>query len=458
MYDSHFLSTNPTNGQLLQSFPTQDLSNALSQVSLSYDAFQVWQRSSLSEREKKLIRMAEYLEENKQTFAEIISLEMGKIIKEAVAEVEKCALLCRYYSEHSSAFLAEQKRTSSHQRTLITFQPLGVILAIMPWNFPFWQTFRCAIPAITAGNGVILKHAENVPRCALELEKIFLEADYPKHLFKSLLVSRHTTNLLLEHDGIKALSFTGSVEAGQKVAQKASQQLKKAVLELGGSDPYLVLSDADLDLAASKCVESRLINAGQSCIAAKRFIVVKEVAADFTERVFNIMKRKQIGSPFDSSTDLGPLARADLRAKLQRQVDESIHLGADCLLGGKIPNGPGFFYPPTILTKVTKGMPAYEEELFGPVMAIIWADDEQEAVSIANDSVFGLGAGIFTKDQDKGEMIAKKFLQAGFCAVNDYVRSDPSLPFGGVKKSGYGRELSEFGMQEFVNIKTLTIN
>jgi succinate-semialdehyde dehydrogenase/glutarate-semialdehyde dehydrogenase len=332
---------------------------------------------------------------------------------------------------------------------------MGLVLAVMPWNFPFWQVFRFAAPALMAGNAGVLKHSSNVTGCALAIEQVFQEAGFPANLFRTLKISSGMVSRVIEHPRVRAVTLTGSGPAGRSVAGKAGQMLKKSVLELGGSDPYIILEDADLDIAVTACVTSRLINSGQSCIAAKRFIVVDAIRDEFEKRFVELMSRKKTGDPMDPQNDVGPQARNDLRDELHQQVVKSIDMGAKCLLGGEIPDSPGAFYPPSVLTGVKKGMPAYEEELFGPVAAIIAAGDETEAVSIANDSSFGLGAAVFTRDRVKGERIAANQLEAGCCFINDFVKSDPRLPFGGIKESGYGRELSHFGIQEFVNIKTV---
>jgi len=340
----------------------------------------------------------------------------------------------------------------------VAFQSIGVVLAIMPWNFPFWQVFRFLAPALAAGNCGILKHASNVPGCAVAIQKIVEEAGFPENVFQTVLVGSNKVDKIIENPLIKAVTLTGSTAAGKKVAQKAGSLIKKTVLELGGSDAYVILEDADLETAAEICVNSRLINSGQSCIAAKRFIVVKAVEKEFTKLFLEKMKSKIMGDPLDEATDIGPQARVDLRDELHRQVKQSVKKGAQCILGGELPKGDNAFYPPTVLTNVKKGMAAYNEELFGPVAAIISAKDEADAIRIANDSIYGLGGAIFTNDKNKGELIATTQLEAGSCFVNALVKSDPRLPFGGIKQSGYGRELGMFGIHEFVNIKTVWVN
>jgi succinate-semialdehyde dehydrogenase/glutarate-semialdehyde dehydrogenase len=383
--------------------------------------------------------------------------EMGKPVKDGKAEAEKCALVCEYYADNTPTFLAPEVVETDASKSFVTFQPLGVILAVMPWNFPFWQVLRFAAPALMAGNAGVLKHASNVPGCALAIEKIFLDAGFPEHLFRTLLIGGGKVSAVIEHPLVRAVTLTGSTPAGKAVASKAGDMIKKTVLELGGNDPYIILEDADLEAAASACVTSRMLNAGQSCIAAKRFIVVESVRTEFERLFVERMNTHTMGDPMDPATTLGPMARHDLRDELHDQVKQCIDKGATCLLGGEIPEGKGAFYPATVLTGVTKGMPAYDDELFGPVAAIISVNNEQEAIEVANDSIFGLGAAVFTRNVERGERIAAEELDAGCCFVNSFVKSDPRLPFGGVRESGYGRELSHYGIKEFVNIKTVFV-
>jgi succinate-semialdehyde dehydrogenase/glutarate-semialdehyde dehydrogenase len=400
---------------------------------------------------------ARILRDRAREFGELMTREMGKPIAGGVSEAEKCAWVCDYYAEHAEAFLADQEVEADAGRSFVTFRPIGVVLAVMPWNFPFWQVFRFAAPNLMAGNAGVLKHASNVPGCALAIENIFREAGFPEGLFGSLLIPGGRVAGVIEHPLVRAVTLTGSTPAGKAVAAKAGEVLKKTVLELGGSDPYVILEDADLDSAATTCATARLINSGQSCIAAKRFIVVEAVREAFEERFLQAMRAAKMGDPMEEDTVVGPQARDDLRDELHHQVVQSIEAGARCTLGGQIPPGPGAFYPATILTDVGPGMPAYHEELFGPVASIIPAKDEAEALRVANDTSFGLGAAVFTRDVEKGTRIAAEELEAGACFVNAFVRSDPRLPFGGVKESGYGRELSPFGILEFVNIKTVWV-
>jgi len=399
---------------------------------------------------------ARLLRERRAEFARLMALEMGKPVTQGRVEAEKCAWVCEYYADHAPAFLAPQLVATEAPRSFVMFQPLGTILAVMPWNFPFWQVFRCAAPALMAGNSMVLKHAANVPGCALAIEQLFHAAGLPAGAFRTLLISAARAEALLAHPVIQAVTVTGSTAAGQAIAAKAGACLKKSVLELGGSDPYLVLEDADLELAAAACVTARLHNAGQSCIAAKRFLVVESVRPRFEELFVAGMRAHVPGDPLLPATTLGPLAREDLRAELHDQVQRSVRHGARLVLGGVIPAGPGWFYPPTVLTDVTPAMPVFAEETFGPVAAIVGVPDEGAAIRLANASVFGLGAAVFTRDLARGERVAAA-LEAGACFVNAFVKSDPRLPFGGIKQSGYGRELAEFGIREFVNIKTVVV-
>ncbi|RMH68745.1 MAG: NAD-dependent succinate-semialdehyde dehydrogenase [Gemmatimonadetes bacterium] len=450
-------SINPATNEQIHSYDEMTPDQVDQIIHEADRAFHNWRKVPFPERSRLMNQAATILRQNVTEYARLMTLEMGKTLKEARAEVEKCAWVCEYYAENAEIFLQDEVIATDARHSFVTFQPLGVILAVMPWNFPFWQVFRFAAPALMAGNVGVLKHASNVFGCALAIEDVFRQAGFPENVFRSVLIGSSRVNAVIEHPNVKAVTLTGSTPAGKAVAQKAGECLKKTVLELGGSDPYLILEDADLEHAAQTCATSRLINAGQSCIAAKRFIVVNAVRERFTTLFVGEMRQRKMGDPFDETVDLGPQARADLRDELHQQVQQSIKLGATCLLGGEIPPGKGAFYPPTVLTGVSKGMPAYDEELFGPVAAIIPAKDEAEAIRIANDSAFGLGAAIFTQDIEKGQRLAAEEIQAGCVFVNSFVKSDPRLPFGGVKASGYGRELAQFGIREFVNIKTVWI-
>jgi succinate-semialdehyde dehydrogenase/glutarate-semialdehyde dehydrogenase len=448
---------NPTTGETTKTYEEMTPAEVKSGIEQAHQAFLNWRQTSFATRTELMRGAARVLREQAAEYAVLMAQEMGKPIKDGRAEAEKCAWVCDYYADNAEQFLQPEVIETDARKSFVTFQPLGVILAVMPWNFPFWQVFRFAAPALMAGNAGVLKHASNVPGCALAIENVFRRAGFPDHLFRTLLIGSRQVDAVIAHPLIKAATLTGSTPAGQAVAQKAGAMIKKTVLELGGSDAYVILADADLDAAVSTCVASRLINAGQSCIAAKRFIVVEAIRAQFEERFIAQMRTVQCGDPLHEETTVGPLARHDLRDDLHQQVQESIAKGAKLLLGGNLPTGEGAFYPPTVLTHVTPGMPAYDDEMFGPVAAIIAVPDEAEAIRVANDSIFGLGAAVFTRDLAKGERIATQELEAGCCFVNALVKSDPRLPFGGVKTSGYGRELSHYGIKEFVNIKTVYV-
>ena len=448
---------NPATGESLGPSPNMDLNQAKALALEARQRFFEWRLVPFAERESRMRRAASLLRERTLPYAELMAREMGKPIREGRAEVEKCAKVCDYYADHAERFLSNEPIETEASSSYVAFQPLGVVLAVMPWNFPFWQVFRFAAPALMAGNAGVLKHASNVPGCAGAIEEVFRDAGFPEGLFRTLYLSGAQTGELIAHDSIAAVTLTGSTAAGRAVASSAGRALKKTVLELGGSDPYVVLADADLETAAKTCTTSRLINNGQSCIAAKRFIVVRELRERFEAAMVAQMKASRVGDPLLDETELGPMARIDLRDELHEQVQASVDQGAELLLGGEVPDRPGAWYPPTVLSRVGPGMPAYDDELFGPVAAIIEARDENDAIRIANDSVFGLGAAVFTQDLAKGAQIAETGLTAGSCFVNAFVRSDPRLPFGGVKESGYGRELSPFGIREFVNIKTVYV-
>ncbi len=451
------IALNPATGQTIAEYPETSPSEVDEAILAAHRIHQEWKRTPFGARAELMMNAASILRARAREFGELMTLEMGKPVSGGVAEAEKCAWVCEYYAEHTKGILSDQQVDSGGSRSFVTFQPLGVVLAVMPWNFPFWQVFRFAAPNLMAGNAGLLKHASNVPGCALAIEEVFVDAGFPDGLFRTLLIPGSRVEGVIEHPLVRAVTLTGSTSAGKAVAAKAGEMLKKTVLELGGSDPYVILEDADLESAASICATARLINSGQSCIAAKRFIVVEKVREAFEELFVAAMAAGKMGDPMEEDTLVGPQARSDLRDELHDQVVRSIQAGARCVLGGEVPDGPGAYYPPTILTDVGPGMPAYSEELFGPVASVIPVKDEEEALRVANDSCFGLGAAVFTKDVERGTRIAREDLEAGACFVNDFVRSDPRLPFGGVKESGYGRELSSFGLLEFVNIKTVWV-
>jgi succinate-semialdehyde dehydrogenase/glutarate-semialdehyde dehydrogenase len=450
-------SINPTTGEAIRDYEETSPRRVDEIVASCHETFLDWRRARFADRAVLMKKAAAVLRENAEEYARLMALEMGKVLREGRSEIEKCAWVCEFYAANAEAFLAPEPVKTDASRSFVSFQPLGVVLAVMPWNFPFWQVFRFAAPGLMAGNTGVLKHASNVPGCALAVEDVFRRAGFPEYAFRTLLIGSKLVGPVVENAHVRAVTLTGSAPAGRSVAKTAGEALKKTVLELGGSDAYVVLEDADLEETVATCVTSRLINAGQSCIAAKRFIVVEPLRERFEKLFVETMRAKRMGDPLEDGVDIGPQAREDLRDDLHRQVVTSIEKGARCLLGGEIPEGPGAFYPPTVLAGVHRGMPAYDEELFGPVAAIIPATDEAEALRIANDSIFGLGAAVFTRDSARGERIASTDLDAGACFVNAFVRSDPRLPFGGVKESGYGRELSAYGIREFVNIKTVYV-
>ncbi len=450
-------SRNPASDELLHTYNQMSDHEVDSIINCVEDDFSTWSRTSFSERAQLMRSAATVLKLKKKELAKLMTQEMGKPITGAIAEVEKCASVCEYYADNAEKFLAPEIIETEASVSKVLYQPLGIVLAVMPWNFPLWQVFRFAAPALMAGNGALLKHASNVCGSALAIESVFREAGFPADIFRTLLIGSKKVSRVIENSSVKAVTVTGSTAAGRAIAAKAGEMLKKTVLELGGSDPYIVLADADLDKAAQVCVDSRMINNGQSCIAAKRFIVEESVSESFTEKFVAKMKSKRCGDPLDEATELGPQAREDLRDDLHKQVQASVEEGARLLLGGEMPPGPGAYYPATVLADVGPGMPAYDEELFGPVAAIITAEDEVAAIRIANDTVFGLGAAIFTANASHGEEVASEQLNAGACFVNSMVKSDPRLPFGGIGDSGYGRELSHHGIKEFVNTKTVYV-
>lgn len=451
------VAVNPATGVELARHPVHDPATVRGRAKQARDRFLTWRRTPFDERASLLRRVAALLRERSELLAHVMADEMGKPVTQGTAEVEKCAWVCEHYAAHGERYLADRAESTAHSEAFVTYQPLGVVLAVMPWNFPLWQVLRAAAPTVMAGNTVLLKHASNVPGCALAIEALFRDAGAPEGLVTTLLIDGTAARKLIRSDHVAAVTLTGSTEAGRAVAREAGRALKPVVLELGGSDPYVVLRDADLDLAAEQCARSRLINSGQSCIAAKRFIVVDKVHDEFLKKFNEQMKTFGADDPMKDDTRLGPMARVDLRDELHQQVEASIKGGAKLELGGTIPDRPGAWYPATVLSNVKPGIPAHDDELFGPVASVIRAKDETDAIRIANESVFGLGAAVFTADKERGTRIAEQELEAGACFVNSLVKSDPRLPFGGVKTSGYGRELSSYGIREFVNIKTVYV-
>ena len=451
-----FKSVNPATGQtvkIVETWNETQLDQALAEVAA---ATPDWAVRSLESRAEALRRVAAVLRARRDELARLISLEMGKLIVEARAEIEKCATCCDYYAQHGASFLADEIIESDAGRSLVAHQPLGTVLAVMPWNFPFWQVFRFAAPALMAGNTGVLKHASNVPGCALAIEEVFLEAGLPNGVFRSLMIPAGRVNRVIEDKRIHAVTLTGSEPAGRSVAAAAGAQIKKTVLERGGSDPFIVLEDADLDLAVKNAVASRFLNCGQSCIAAKRFIPVAGIADEFVARFKAAVEELRHGDPLLETTTLAPMARVDLRDELHQQVVDSIIKGAVAVTGCRPIAGEGAYYEASILDHVVPGTRAYHEEFFGPVAIVIRAQDEADAIRIANDSPFGLGGSVWTRDAERGERVARQ-IQSGAVFVNGLVKSDPRLPFGGVKRSGYGRELSHHGMHEFINVKTIWI-
>lgn len=450
-------SINPFSGQIIKEYREYSSAEVEEIITKVDQAFHSWKLSSFEQRAICMKNLQAKLLEKKEELVGIIVSEMGKVKREAVGEIEKCASVCGFYAENAESFLKNESIKTEAAESYISYQPIGTVLAVMPWNFPFWQVFRFLAPALMAGNTGVLKHASNVSGCALAIEQLVCEAGFPENVFRTLLIGSKEVKAVIENPRIKAVTLTGSTPAGRSVASAAGYALKKSVLELGGSDPYLVLEDADIETAARLCVTSRLLNAGQSCIGAKRFIVADSVYDQFKDEFVRLMSEAKFGDPFDLQTTLGPLARTDLRDELHQQVDKSCQMGATVLLGGYIPEGIAPFYPPTVLENVVSGMPAYHEELFGPVAVLFRFKTEEEAIRIANDTVFGLGAGIYTSDIEKGKLLSEKGLEAGCVFVNDFVKSDPRLPFGGIRESGYGRELSAIGIREFINEKTVVV-
>jgi succinate-semialdehyde dehydrogenase/glutarate-semialdehyde dehydrogenase len=448
---------NPATGEKGRSYPEASLHDARQAAAAAHDAFLKWRRTSFAERGAIIHRAAEILRARKDGLALLMTEEMGKTITDGRSEIEKCAFHCDWFADHAETYLANEPVDFDGEEAFVTFKPIGIVLAVMPWNFPFWQVFRFAAPALMAGNGALLKHASNVPGCALAIEQILHEAGVPRDLFRTVLLPSREVDALIKDDKVAAVTLTGSVAAGRSVATAAGSVLKKCVLELGGSDAYVILGDAEVRAAAKIAATARMVNGGQSCIAGKRFIVVRKLIEQFESALVDAMSGFEIGDPLKDETKLGPMQSLKARDEIHRQVAESVEKGAKLLLGGKVPDRSGAWYPATVLADVRQGQPAHDEEVFGPVAAIIAAEDEADAIRIANDSEFGLGSGVITADLDRGRRIAAEQLEAGMSFVNENVRSDPRAPFGGVKHSGYGRECGAFGIREFVNVKTVHV-
>lgn len=452
---SEIKSINPYTGELLERYTSITESEIQEKLELANSSYQEWKITFFENRSALMAEAGKQLLKEKQKYAKIISLEMGKVIKESIAEIEKCAWVCDYYSKKASQFLQDEPiELPDGKKAKLSHEPIGTILAVMPWNFPFWQVFRFAAPTLMAGNTGLLKHASNVPQCSLAIEEVFEKAGFPKGVFQSLLIDSKATTTLISSPIIKAVTLTGSEKAGASVASEAAKNIKKSVLELGGSDPFIVLKDADISLAAATAVKARMINFGQSCIAAKRFIIEEVVYSEFVEQFSSKLQELKAGDPLDENSDYACMARADLASELFDQVQKSIEKGAKMVIGGKKPELGKAFFSPTIITDIPSESPAYSEELFGPVATLFSVKNEEEAIALANDSEFGLGSSIWTKDLKKGEFLASK-IESGAVFINSMVASNPHLPFGGIKKSGFGRELGRNGILEFVNTKTV---
>lgn len=450
-------SIDPATGNVIATYEVYSEEKVERKLKIATKTYEEWRLLTFNKRAQVLKQVAKELRNQKEYLARLATTEMGKPIQQGRDEVEKCAKTLEFYAKEGAKFLADELVATDATKSYVAFKPLGVVLAIMPWNFPYWQVFRAMAPAVMAGNVMILKHASKLSGCALAIEQVMKKAGAPQGILQTLLLPSSRIEALIGHKAIAAVTLTGSTAAGSKVAEAAGRNLKKQVLELGGSDAYIILEDADMDVAVEIAVRGRLVNSGQSCVSAKRFVVVKSVRKEFEQRYKEQMLLAKYGDPMDERNRVGPMARKDLRDQLHEQVLNSVARGAKVLCGGFIPDSPGAYYPPTILTNVKKGMPAYDEELFGPVASVIEAKDERDAIRIANDSIYGLGGGIISKNRKRAERIAADELEAGSCFVNEFVHSDARLPFGGVKQSGYGRELGVFGIREFVNTKTVFI-
>lgn len=452
-----FNTINPATEEVIHSYQFQSDQEISDIIDALYQNWLNSRLSSIADRSEKLIRLASILRDRKIELGKLITTEMGKPISQSIAEVEKCAWVCEYYAVEGPEFIKPKPISTEAKESFVHYSAMGVIFAVMPWNFPFWQVFRCAAPNLLAGNGLLLKHSPNTTGCGLMIESLITDAGFSPTVFKTIVGDIPQIELIIANSKIAGVTLTGSITAGKSIGALAGKYLKKSVLELGGSDPYLIFDDADLKHAARECVNGRFLNTGQSCIAAKRFIVTSKNIKAFTDEVYQLVLDRKLSDPLNTNANMGAIARSDLRTQLHAQVTKSIEMGAKLLCGGYLPDMKGFFYPATLLTNVTPDMPAFKEELFGPVAVIIEAKNESELISLANDTEFGLGAALFTTDLARAKMISTQLLEAGCCFINSFVKSDPRLPFGGIKKSGYGRELSEIGMTEFMNMKTIHI-
>jgi len=454
-YKMKIKSINPYTEEINEEYDLMSMEQVNEEFKSVRIAFTQWSRTDIHKRLKLIKKAAETLRKNTKKYAEIMTKEMGKPIKESTAEVEKCAWLCDYYAENAENMLKPEHISTEAKKSYVVFEPMGIVFAIMPWNFPFWQVFRCAIPSLAAGNACVLKHASNVPMSALAIEEVFTVSGFPINLFKTLLIDSKTAMQIIDEDKVDAVSLTGSNHAGSQVAALAGKNIRKVVLELGGSDPFIVLEDADIKKAAKTATQSRMLNAGQSCIAAKRFIVMKSVSDEFIKELSQNIKVLKMGDPMDASTDIGPMARKEFQTDLEKQLEDAKKRGAKILQNDNIPPR-GFFFAPSVVSNAPRKSKVLSEEVFGPIAPVIIINNEEELIKVANDTEFGLGASIWSKNTERAEKLATH-IQAGCIAINTMVKSDPRLPFGGVKKSGIGRELSHYGLKEFVNIKTVVV-
>ena len=456
MIEKKIFSINPKNNVKLHSWDIPSLNDLNILIKKTAQAHMSWSEIDLLSRLNFVKTLAQILNERAEEMSILMADEMGKPKKQGIGEISKCVWLCDYYLKNSEQFLSEKYVETEFYESFVTYRPIGVVLGIMPWNFPFWQVYRYALPSLIVGNGVLLKHASNVQGCANMIKDCIIAAGFPKNIFNNLQIPSSLASKIIEHNQIQGVAFTGSTKAGKVVAKISGENLKKTVLELGGNDPYLILDDAEIDYAVKACIEGRLLNNGQSCISAKRLIVTKKNVESFTKKLIANLVSKVMGDPYDD-VDYGPLVSLSARAEVHKLVKSSIKMGAYLNCGGEIPDGKGAYYPITVLSKVLPGMPAFDEEIFGPVFSIIEASDNAHAIDLANNSKYGLGSAVFTSDINEGKRVAEEKIQAGVCFVNDYVKSDPRLPFGGIKMSGYGRELSGYGLMEFVNIKSIVV-